>query len=52
MSHICVCRLEPNHLFPGIPIFRADAMEEALHSGSGAFLQDVIGSEGGTVPAR
>ncbi|CAM9183085.1 unnamed protein product [Sphacelaria rigidula] len=31
---------------------RADAMEEALQYGSGSFLQDVIGSEGGTVPAR
>lgn len=31
---------------------RADALESALQSGSGTFLRDVLGSEGGTLPAR
>ncbi|CBJ29591.1 conserved unknown protein [Ectocarpus siliculosus] len=31
---------------------RAEALETALKSGSGAFLQDVLGSEGGTLPTR
>ncbi|CAM9424100.1 unnamed protein product, partial [Ectocarpus fasciculatus] len=31
---------------------RAEALETALKCGSGAFLQDVLGSEGGTLPTR
>lgn len=31
---------------------RAAALESALQTGSGSFLRDVLGSEGGTLPAR
>lgn len=40
----------PSFLHPCLS--RAAALERALQEGSGAFLQDVIGSEGGSLPVR